>query len=98
MTEKVETAKPEKAAAPKAEAAAAPAKVIAIKPLYAIHRIVYGDKKVAAGDTIFAPTTEKEREDILRLGAGRELNEVEEIVASQMKFDAPAPAAGEDFA
>lgn len=96
MTEKVESAKPAKAAAPKAESPAA--KPVTIKPLYAIHRIVYGDKKVAAGDTIFAPTTEKEREDILRLGAGRELNEVEEIVASQMKFDAPAPAAGEDFA
>lgn len=89
MTEKVDSAKP----AAKPAAAKKPA---GVKPLYALHRIVYGKAQVAVGDSIFAPTTEKEREDILRLGAARELNDVEAVVAKSMKLDV-TDADGEDF-
>lgn len=91
MNDKVDSAKP----AAKPAAAKKPA---GVKPLYALNKIVYGKAQTAPGKSIFLPTSEKEREDILKLGAGRELTDVEVAVAAQMKLGAAAAAdAGEDF-
>lgn len=91
MNDKVDSAKP--AAKP-----AAVKKPAGVKPLYALHKIVYGNAQTAPGKSIFLPTSEKEREDILKLGAGRELTDVEVAVAAQMKLGAaPAADTGEDF-
>lgn len=91
MTEKVDSAKP----AAKPAAAKKPA---GVKPLYALHKIVYGQAQTAVGDSIFVPTSEKERGEILKLGAARELNDVEAVVAKSLNLDAAdATGEGEDF-
>lgn len=86
----VETPPAEKPAeTPAVQKPAAPApKAETVEPLYALHRIVYGDQKTALAETIFFPTTAAERKDILKLEAARELDEVELAVAAQLR---PAP-------
>lgn len=81
---------------------AKPVKGDAIAPLKAIHYIVYGKAKHAAADSIFVATSAAERQELLDLGAARELDEVEAIVAKSLKLEAvapepeaPAPVAGE---
>lgn len=43
-----------------------------LKPVTAIHKVVYGDDKVAVGDETFMPTSVQEAADLVALKAVRE--------------------------
>jgi hypothetical protein len=62
-----------------------------VAPLYAIHKITYGDDQAAPSKSIFTPVSEDERNELLGLGAARELTAEE---AALLGLQA-APAAPE---
>lgn len=50
-----------------------------VEPLFALHKITYGAGKVALQE-IFTPVSEDERNEILKLKAGRPLTEAEQAL------------------
>lgn len=60
-----------------------------VKPLFALHKITYGNAQTAPSKSIFTPVSETERLELLGIGAARELDDVETVLAGA----SAAPAA-----
>lgn len=53
-----------------------------VEPVVALHFIVYGDDENAPPKAVFTPYNKAEREELLNVGAARELDETERLVFS----------------
>lgn len=72
-----------------------------VKPVKAVHQIVYGKGEIAPPDAIFVLPSNEDREELLASGAVVELDEVEAKLyepAAAPKSKKAAPAAGDPLA
>ncbi|MBH0113270.1 hypothetical protein I5E68_09960 [Novosphingobium sp. YJ-S2-02] len=82
---------------PKAQAAKPATKTVdtvetdaRVEPVFAIHKVTYGKGKTAMPTQIFVPATEGERDELLLLGAARDCDEGELLLAEKLGLLKPA--------